>query len=68
VFDVSESGARIARVPGLTVGMPLIITFQGLHPVHGKIVRITEDGFGLCFGPQKLKAEEVRRLITAAVA
>jgi methyl-accepting chemotaxis protein len=68
VFDVSESGARIAKVDGLAVGTRLVLTFPGLHPVQGMIVRITEDGFGLGFEPQKLKTEEVRRLITAAAA
>jgi hypothetical protein len=29
-------------------------------------VRVDETGYGLCFEPQKLKTEEVRRLITAA--
>jgi methyl-accepting chemotaxis protein len=63
VFDVSESGARIAKVPGLAVGTSLALTFHGLHPVAAKIVREADDSFGLSFEPQKLKAEEVRRLI-----
>jgi methyl-accepting chemotaxis protein len=66
VFDISEGGARIAAVPGLAVGTMLILRFQGLHPVAGKIVRRAEDGFGICFEPQKLKTEEVRRLISEA--
>jgi methyl-accepting chemotaxis protein len=68
VFDVSESGARIAKVDGLAIGTRLTLTFGRLHPVQGMIVRISEDGFGLCFEPQKLKTEEVRRLITDAAA
>ena len=68
VLDISEGGARIAAVQWLTVGTKLILTFQGLHPVAGKIVRLAEDGFGVCFEPQKLKMEEVRRLITAVAA
>jgi methyl-accepting chemotaxis protein len=69
VLDVSESGARIARVDGLAIGTHVVLTFGGLHPVKGTIVRATEDGgFGLCFEPQKLKTEEVRRLITDAAA
>jgi methyl-accepting chemotaxis protein len=66
VFDISEGGARIAAVPGLAVGTALVLTFQGLHPVAGKIVRVSDDGFGICFEPQKLKTEEVRRLIATA--
>jgi methyl-accepting chemotaxis protein len=68
VFDISEGGARIAPVRGLVVGTRIILTFNGLQPVAGKIVRVAEDGFGVCFEPQKLKMEEVRRLITAVAA
>jgi methyl-accepting chemotaxis protein len=68
VFDVSESGARIAKVDGLAIGARVALTLPGLHPVQGTIVRTTEDGFGLGFDPQKLKTEEVRRLITDAAA
>jgi methyl-accepting chemotaxis protein len=63
VFDISEGGARIAKVDGLGVGMDLMLTFRGLPPIAGKIVREAEDSFGLSFEPQKLKTEEVRRLI-----
>jgi methyl-accepting chemotaxis protein len=66
VFDISESGARIAKVQGIEVGMTLILTFRGLHPVAGKIVREGEDSFGIAFEPQKLKTEEVRCLIAQA--
>ena len=68
VFDISEGGARIASVQRLTVGTKLVLTFQGLHSVAGKIVRLAEDGYGVCFEPQKLNMEEVRRLITAVAA
>ena len=68
VFDISESGARIELLPGLSAGCKLVLNIPGLHPVDGKIVRVSEDGFGVCFEPQKLKTEEVRRLIVAAAA
>jgi methyl-accepting chemotaxis protein len=68
VYDISETGARIESLPGLAVGAGLQLTFHGMHPVAGKVVRQTDDGFGICFEPQKLKTEEVRRLITAAAA
>ncbi|MEA2904808.1 MAG: hypothetical protein QOI12_2195 [Alphaproteobacteria bacterium] len=68
IFDVSESGARIQILPGLTVGSRLALTLPGLHPVTGKVVRVDEGSFGVCFEPQKLKTEEVRRLIVAAAA
>ena len=68
VFDISESGARIAKVEGIAVGTKLVLTFHGLDPVAGRIIREAEDSFGLCFEPQKLKTDEVRRLIAAAAA
>jgi methyl-accepting chemotaxis protein len=68
VFDISEGGARIETQEGLAVGTRLVLTFHGLHPVAGKVVRVGEDSLGVCFEPQKLKMEEVRRLITAAAA
>jgi hypothetical protein len=39
-----------------------------LHPVAGKVVRADDNSFGICFEPQKLKTEEVRRLIVAPAA
>jgi methyl-accepting chemotaxis protein len=66
VLDISESGAKIARIQGIELGMTLTLTFPGLDPVAGKIVRASEDGFGVAFEPQKLKAEEVRRVIAEA--
>ena len=68
VFDISESGARIENVARLAVGTRFVLTFPGLHPVAGKVVRVAEDSLGACFEPQKLKMEEVRRLIVAAAA
>lgn len=65
VYDISESGTLIEAIPRLGVGTPLVLTFPGLHPVKGKIIRAVEDTMGVCFEPQKLKTEEVRRLITA---
>ena len=66
VFDISEAGALIEALPRLGVGTPVVMTFPGLHPVDGKIVRAVADSLGVSFEPQKLKTEEVRRLITAA--
>jgi methyl-accepting chemotaxis protein len=68
VFDVSESGARIEKVPGLRAGAALMLSLPELPPVAGRIVRIEEASFGVCFEPQKLKTEEMRRLIVAAAA
>jgi hypothetical protein len=68
VRDISEGGAQIEPLPGLSVGTKMVLSFTGLHPVAGKIVRIADGGVGVCFEPQKLKMEEVRRLIAAVAA
>ena len=68
VYDVSEAGARIEHLPELAVGTRLQMTFHGIHPVVGTVVRQADDSLGVCFEPQKLKTEEVRRLITAVAA
>ena len=68
VFDISESGTRIEKRPEFAVGAPVVVTFAGFHPVGGKIVRTHEQTVGICFEPQRLKIEEVRRLITATAA
>jgi methyl-accepting chemotaxis protein len=68
VIDLSESGMRIAKLPDLAAGMPVIVTFAGFHPVNGKVVRAHRETFGICFEPQRLKTEEVRRLVVAAAA
>jgi hypothetical protein len=55
-------------LPGLAVGSKLVLHVPALHPISGKVVRVAEDSLGVCFEPQKLKTEEVRRLIVAAAA
>ena len=62
--DISEAGACIEAIPRLGVGTSLVLRLPGLHPVEGKIVRAAADTFGISFEPQKLKTEEVRRLIS----
>ena len=68
VFDISESGALIENLPGLAIGTKLVLTLPAFHPVAGKVVRAGEQNSGVGFEPQKLKTEEVRRLIVAAAA
>jgi methyl-accepting chemotaxis protein len=68
VFDISESGARVETVGAFAVGTQVRLMLSGLHAVSGKVVRVGDDGLGVCFEPQKLKTEEVRRLIVAAAA
>jgi methyl-accepting chemotaxis protein len=64
VHDVSQGGARIGRVTGLSVGDPIAITFPGMKTIAGKIVR-GGDQYGVCFAPARLGAEELRDLVTA---
>jgi methyl-accepting chemotaxis protein len=68
IHDISESGVRIAKMPQLAVGETVAVTFAGFHPVRGRIVRAHTETVGVCFEPQRLKTEEVRRLVTAAAA
>ena len=50
------------------MGARIGVTFDGLHPVSGRIVRVHDGTVGACFEPQRLKIEEVRRLVTAVAA
>jgi methyl-accepting chemotaxis protein len=68
IHDLSESGVRIEKRQELSVGAEIVVRIAGLHPVSGKIVRTHEKTLGCCFEPQRLKTEEVRRLITANAA
>lgn len=68
VHDISESGVRLAKRPELTEGVPVTVTIPGLHPVSGKVVREHDTTVGCCFEPQRLKTEEIRRLIAAPAA
>jgi aerotaxis receptor len=68
VRDISESGIRIEKLPELTVGAPVVVTIEGFHPVNGRVLRAHEQTVGICFEPQRLKTDEVRRLITRKAA
>jgi hypothetical protein len=68
VRDISESGLRLQKLPELEVGARVVVTIAGLHPVSGKVVRSHGSTVGVCFEPQRLKTEEVRRLVTAPAA
>ncbi|MGH6768600.1 MAG: methyl-accepting chemotaxis protein [Xanthobacteraceae bacterium] len=68
IHDVSEAGARIAKSLPLAVGAAIVVTFAGIHPVSGRVVRAHKETVGVCFEPQRLKIEEVRRLVTALAA
>ncbi|HEX5509047.1 MAG TPA: PilZ domain-containing protein, partial [Pseudolabrys sp.] len=64
VLDVSMSGARIQRLPSLVIGTEVSLTFKGMKPLAGRIVRDAGEGWGMCFEPARLRAEELRDLVT----
>ena len=65
VHDISEGGARIGAVANLALGDQVALTFPGMKAVTAEVVRNTEDSFGLCFKPARLRLEELRDLVTA---
>jgi methyl-accepting chemotaxis protein len=64
VFDVSQGGARIDVVPNLSVGDEVALTFAGMNAIAGQVVRMNDGHFGVCFTPVRLRAEELRDLVT----
>jgi hypothetical protein len=68
VHDISESGFRIEKLPQFAVGTQIAATLAGLRPVSGKVVRAHQDTVGVCFEPQRLRTEEVRRLVADQAA
>jgi methyl-accepting chemotaxis protein len=68
VHDISESGIRVDKRTELAVGAPVVVVFEGLSPVSGRVVRAHQKTVGVSFEPQRLKTEEVRRLVTAPAA
>ncbi len=65
VHDVSEGGARIDKVLAFELGAAVMLTFTGMKGIAGRIVRDAGDSYGVCFAPQRLRAEELRDLVTA---
>ena len=65
VQDVSEGGARIAATGVYPVGASIAVTFPGMKPITGLVVRDGGDNCGVCFSPSRLRAEELRDLVTA---
>jgi len=65
VCDVSLGGACIAGVKELKAGDQIALTFVGMKPIAGKIVRDGET-CGVCFTPARLRPEELRDLVTAS--
>jgi methyl-accepting chemotaxis protein len=68
VHDVSESGIRIEKRSELVLGAAVVVAVDGLPPIAGKVVREHQTTVGVCFEPQRLKIEEVRRLVAAHAA
>ena len=48
---------------GLAVGDQVALTFPGMKPIAGQIVRGGET-VGVCFMPVRLRPEELRELVT----
>jgi methyl-accepting chemotaxis protein len=65
VSDISEGGARIDLAQRLDIGTAVSLTFPGMNAIGGKIVRDGGDHYGVCFMPSRLRAEELRDLVTA---
>ena len=63
VYDVSIGGARVDAGHGLAVGDEIAVTFPGMKPIAGQIVRGGET-CGVCFTPVRLRPEELRELVT----
>jgi methyl-accepting chemotaxis protein len=65
VHDVSEGGARIGAAAKLAIGDEVALTFGGVKAITGRIVRADGDNYGVCFEPSRLRAEELRDLVTS---
>lgn len=65
VQDVSEGGARIVALRSLPGGAEIAVTFPGMKPIAAKVVRVDGRDCGICFAPSRLRAEELRDLVTA---
>jgi len=63
VNDLSEGGARI-DAHDLRVGEVVALTFPGMQAIAGQVVRSGSDGCGVAFTPVRLRAEELRDLVT----
>ena len=65
VQDVSEGGARIAATIKFAVGSKIAVTFPGMNPISGIVARDGGDDVGISFAPSRLRAEELRDLVSA---
>ncbi len=67
VHDVSQGGARLDAMRELAVGDPIALTFPGMNPIAGQVVRDDDGYIGVCFTPARLRPEELRDLVTKPV-
>ncbi len=64
VLDLSEGGARIAKVETLALGEAVSLIFPGTDAISGAVVRDGGDSFGVQFAPSRLRLEELRNLVS----
>ena len=64
VRDISEGGARIGATRALSIGAEIALTFPGMKPIAGRIIRTEPGNCGISFAPSRLRAEELRDLVT----
>jgi methyl-accepting chemotaxis protein len=64
VYDISQGGARMDALHGLSIGDEVALTFASMNTITGQIVRHDDGKFGVCFAPARLRAEELRDLVT----
>jgi len=65
VQDISAGGARIVVADNCSIGDHVTLTSVGMKAIAGTIVRNGGDNLGVCFAPSRLRAEELRDLVTA---
>ncbi|MBV9261235.1 MAG: PilZ domain-containing protein [Pseudolabrys sp.] len=70
VHDISEGGACIESVEGLSIGKVIAVSFKSsMKPIEARIVRDAGAGrVGICFDPAQLRREELRELVTITAA
>ena len=67
MLDISQGGARLEPVPGLSAGDHATLIFEGLPAIAGKVTWIAEDSIGIRFDPANLlQTQELREILSGA--